>query len=66
MKGSIGVISYTKKKNDDLFESLKNVELMNMEEVQNYIPIYLETNTYKPIDLYAYIVIATHVCFDIS
>ena len=40
MKGSIGVISYTKKKNDDLFESLKNVELMNMEEVQNYIPIY--------------------------
>lgn len=40
MKEGIGVISYTKKKNEELFESLKNVDLMNMEEVQNYIPIY--------------------------
>ena len=40
MKEGRGMIAYTKKKNDQLFESLKNVDLMNMEAVQNYIPIY--------------------------
>ena len=33
-------ISYTKKKNEVLFESMKNKDIMDMENVQNYIPIY--------------------------
>ena len=33
-------ISYTKRKNDRLFSSLKKDNLMDMEHIQNYIPIY--------------------------
>lgn len=40
MKEDKGIISYTKRKNNTLFDGLKNEELMNMENVQNYIPIY--------------------------
>ena len=40
MKESRGIISYTKRKNNQLFNDLKNKELMDMEYVQNYIPIY--------------------------
>jgi len=40
MKEGRGIISYTKRKNDQLFDSLKSEELMNMENIQNYIPIY--------------------------
>ena len=40
MKEGRGNISYTKKKNDILFESLKKESLMNMRSAQNYIPIY--------------------------
>lgn len=40
MKECITNISYTKKKNGVLFESMKNKDIMDMENVQNYIPIY--------------------------
>jgi len=33
-------LSYTKRKNDRLFASLKKDNLMDMEHVQNYVPIY--------------------------
>jgi hypothetical protein len=33
-------INYTKRKNDKLFHSLKSVDILDMEHVQNYIPIY--------------------------
>ena len=33
-------LNYTKRKNEKLFESLRKSEIMEMESVQNYIPIY--------------------------
>ena len=33
-------INYIKRKNEKLLSTLETAELMNMEQVQNYVPIY--------------------------
>lgn len=33
-------LNYTKRKNDRLFENLKKADILDMESIQNYIPIY--------------------------
>ena len=41
-------INYTKRKNDKLFQSLKNKDILDMEHVQNYIPIYNRFFNFTP------------------
>jgi len=33
-------VNYEKRKNVELFTQMQNTELINMSEVQNYLPIY--------------------------
>ena len=49
-------ITYRKSNNQELFESLENNELLNMEKCQNYIPLYnkffgLNKNNFNSINL---------------
>tara|TARA_Y100000816_G_C26108154_1_gene589784 strand:+ start:791 stop:2698 length:1908 start_codon:yes stop_codon:yes gene_type:complete len=49
-------VNYVKRKNERLFETLKKEEIMNMEEVQNFIPVYnrffkLSENNYEVVNL---------------
>jgi len=39
-KSEVCGINYTKRKNEQLFETIKKEEIMDMEHIQNYIPIY--------------------------
>ena len=40
MKSEVCGINYTKRKNEQLFQTIKKEEIMDMEYIQNYIPIY--------------------------
>lgn len=39
-KSEVCGINYTKRKNEQLFQTIKKEEIMDMEHIQNYIPIY--------------------------